>query len=176
MADNFLNNNNYYNKGGLNSQPKGSRPEPPKGQSPSGEKIIIDSISVSGCKYELDEYCTINFEKSNIGMFDFKHCEDCPNCYYKQLKHKEQECKELKEQLSVAQERYTTIRPHAIELADTKLKLQQEVNTLKQALDEIEEIAKHNNFLVRDPFCGTGYRDLSGQILNIINKERNRNE
>lgn len=42
----------------------------------------------------------------------------------------------------------------------------------KQALDEIEEIAKHNNFLVRDPFCGSGYRDLSGQILNIINKAK----
>ena len=42
----------------------------------------------------------------------------------------------------------------------------------KQALDEIEELAKHNNFLVRDPFCGTGYRDLSGQILSIINKAK----
>lgn len=46
------------------------------------------------------------------------------------------------------------------------------INKYKQALDEIVEIAKHNNFLVRDPFCGTGYRDLSGQILNIINKAK----
>lgn len=43
-------------------------------------------------------------------------------------------------------------------------------NKYEQALDEIEELAKHNNFLVRDPFCGSGYRDLSGQILNIINQ------
>lgn len=46
------------------------------------------------------------------------------------------------------------------------------VNKYKQALDEIEEIAKCNNFLVRDPFCGTGYRDLSGQILNIIKRAK----
>lgn len=46
------------------------------------------------------------------------------------------------------------------------------VNKFKQALDEIEEIAKYNNFLVRDPFCGTGYRDLSGQILSIIKRAK----
>ena len=46
------------------------------------------------------------------------------------------------------------------------------VNKYKQALDEIEEIAKYNNFLVRDPFCGTGYRDLSGQILSIIKRAK----
>lgn len=46
------------------------------------------------------------------------------------------------------------------------------VNKYEQALDEIEEIAKCNNLLVRDPFCGTGYRDLSGQILNIIKSAR----
>lgn len=32
MADNFLNNDNYCNKGGLNDKPKATRPEPPKGQ------------------------------------------------------------------------------------------------------------------------------------------------
>ena len=49
---------------------------------------------------------------------------------------------------------------------------EEEYDKYKQALDEIEEIAKHNNFLVRDPFCDPGYRDLSGQILNIINKAK----
>ena len=45
-------------------------------------------------------------------------------------------------------------------------------NKYKQALNDIEEIAKYNNFLVRDPFCGTGYRDLSGQILDIIKRAK----
>ena len=53
--------------------------------------------------------------------------------------------------------------------AENKIKdLQEQLKRKEQALDEIEEIAKHNNFLVRDPFCGPGYRDLSGQILSII--------
>lgn len=57
--------------------------------------------------------------------------------------------------------------------SEKQLKAQGElVNKYKQALDEIEEIAKYNNFLVRDPFCGTGYRDLSGQILNIIKRAK----
>lgn len=33
MTDNFLNNDNYYNKGVLNGKPKKPRPEPPRGQS-----------------------------------------------------------------------------------------------------------------------------------------------
>lgn len=53
----------------------------------------------------------------------------------------------------------------------TKTKqLLDDIDKYKQALDEIGEIAIHNNLLVRDPFCGPGYRDLSGEILRIINK------
>lgn len=79
------------------------------------------------------------------------------------LQAKEQECEELKEHLNQA--KYLT---------EGALRLYSERQNIKykQALDEIEEIAKHNNFLVRDPFCGTGYRDLSGQILSIINKAK----
>lgn len=49
---------------------------------------------------------------------------------------------------------------------------ERESEKYKQALDEIKEIAIHNNLLVRAPFCGPGYRDLSGQILHIINKTK----
>ena len=51
-------------------------------------------------------------------------------------------------------------------------RLEKKQRSLEEALDEIGEIAKHNNFLVRDPFCGSGYRDLSEQILNIIDKAK----
>ena len=54
------------------------------------KQIIIDEIDVSGCKYmaiaPITPKCSIN---------DWTHC-DGQNCYYKQLKHKEQECEELK--------------------------------------------------------------------------------
>ena len=95
---------------------------------------------------------------------------------YKQLKRKEEELQ--------AQRNFTTQEQRKIycvaydKTCETGNECKQKECVFKdrlkykQALDEIEEIAKHNNFLVRDPFCGPGYRDLSGQILNIINKAR----
>lgn len=57
--------------------------------------------------------------------------------------------------------------------AENKIKdLQEQLKRKEEALDEIKEIAKHNNLLVRDPFCGPGYRDLSWQIQNIINEAK----
>ena len=110
-----------------------------------------------------------------------------------QLKRKEQECEKLSKQVEILNEKLLHKRavvefadcPHysygdnTIEPTCTKnfcynVKSCDHKNMVKykQALDEIEEITKHNNFLVRDPFCGPGYRDLSGQILNLINKAK----
>ena len=69
------------------------------------EKIIIDGVNVSQCEfyiyYSSDRYphrCGIHKD-----MFGIPACCDvadcCKNCYFKQLKHKEQECEELKKQL-----------------------------------------------------------------------------
>lgn len=55
----------------------------------SKEEIIIDGINVTECRYELNGYCTIGFEKSNDNMLICRHCEDYSNCYFKQLKRKE---------------------------------------------------------------------------------------
>ena len=41
MTDNFLSNNGYYNKGGLNGKPKEPRPISPKGQSPDDKYELI---------------------------------------------------------------------------------------------------------------------------------------
>lgn len=80
------------------------------------------------------------------------------------IKAKEQEVEELKEQLSIEQERYTTMRPHALELADTKLKLQKEISKFKQALDEIEKYLDAQ----QKYFDGEDYHNL----LDIINKTK----
>jgi hypothetical protein len=55
------------------------------------KQIIIDGCNVSGC----DE---LHINKANTIICDITGylCEDRPNCYYKQLKRKEQECEELK--------------------------------------------------------------------------------
>lgn len=145
------------------------------------KEIIIDDVDISGCEYclKMTKYrCTIQRDVYKC------LCEENPNCHYKQLKRKEQEVKELKEQLSIEQERYTTIRPHAIELADTKLKLQKEVNKYKQIFDEIkEDISEYiktpdffeeldsNSAITRDEYIAICTRhNLASEINNIVKK------
>ena len=81
-------------------------------------KIIIDGVDVIDCKhyqYKKPEDYEMRYPNSGdcyIGLCaylfncqglidDFeKHCIDNPNCYYKQLKRKEQECEKLKVKLN----------------------------------------------------------------------------
>ena len=66
------------------------------------KQIIIDSVNVSKCKHydEVFNYC----DQSYLGEGGLlkntknpKRCECSPNCYYKQLKRKEQKLKQIKE-------------------------------------------------------------------------------
>lgn len=57
------------------------------------KEIIIDGVDVSKCNWcdfepDAEPYCRIN-DGEDLS------CEDNPNCYFKQLKRKEQECEEL---------------------------------------------------------------------------------
>ena len=59
------------------------------------KQIIIDGVDVSGCSYYQHNMCTAT--KDDYG--DCSLCcqdYDMNDCYYKQLKRKEQECEELK--------------------------------------------------------------------------------
>lgn len=61
------------------------------------KQIIIDGIDVSRCNHKGNgegNKCNAHSNK----VFDFECC-DFHNCYYKQLKRKEQECEELKNEL-----------------------------------------------------------------------------
>ena len=62
------------------------------------KQIIINGVNVDECKhyedhtlYDCNETCEMN------GGIVCTKCEDNSNCYYKQLKRKEQECEELKD-------------------------------------------------------------------------------
>lgn len=60
------------------------------------KQIIIDGCDVSGCEFLRN--CII---PDNYGCkIDDSLCCDVGNCYYKQLKRKEQECEELKKFLN----------------------------------------------------------------------------
>ena len=57
--------------------------------------MIIDGVDVSECEFYFDEKCRCM--DASI-MQDFYSCPQCnsnPNCYYKQLQRKEQECERL---------------------------------------------------------------------------------
>ena len=138
------------------------------------KEIIIDDVDVSGCDRlnafpmqfgEPHEICLTSFEQWGGQE---KYCKDRPNCYYKQLKHKEQECEELKKEkrnfrnFLTNKYNYGSFRPmwgayllkrffkedlgdffdeKAYEMANTIEEKEQQLDQLKQALTEIKEIA-----------------------------------
>ena len=72
------------------------------------KQIIIDGVDVSKCIYfqkEDDEY-TCGAEECNGAIVA---CRACDNCYYKQLKRKEQECERLKETIEENSYRYAEL-------------------------------------------------------------------
>lgn len=108
----------------------------------TNKQIIIDGVDVSGC-----ECFYINAShperKECINPYCKGLCEDNPNCCYKQLKRKEQECEELEDTA------YTY--KYFVKLANYRLvkieDLQQQLDQLKaeneQLKDELSAI-QHN--------------------------------
>lgn len=69
---------------------------------PSKEQIIIDGVDVSECFHYINnkEYtCRLNHTP-----FHYRHCEENPNCYFKQLARKTQECELLSENLKIKED------------------------------------------------------------------------
>lgn len=67
------------------------------------KQVIIDGVNVSECVNYTDELkdcsCRLTY-----APFHYRFCEQNPNCYYKQLKRKEQECEELKAEVKKQKE------------------------------------------------------------------------
>ena len=84
------------------------------------KQIIIDGVDVAGC----EDYGYRGKARYWCHNYD-EPCTDYPNCYYKQLKRKEQECEELKHEVELM-----------MDCASCK------VDECKQTLTEIKEIAE----------------------------------
>lgn len=139
--------------------------------------IIIDDIDVSKCEH-------LYREIDCLAHIDFSECCEgynpsygyCPNidCYYKQLKRKEQECEKLKKELQ-AQRAFTAHEQKLIycvaydETCKTGNDCKQEKCIfkdnikLKQTLTEIKEIADKD-------FRHTAWEEYAKQLKQILQK------
>lgn len=133
------------------------------------EKIIIDSVDVSTCKHYINStHLDYNCNKTPASTY----CKNNPDCYFKQLKRKEQECEILKKKLKPKLENahcvyfegqtgqcrakeFTKCNPvncklYTIDELSTIVDLQNRNTKLKQEYEELNKIVKaqreENNF------------------------------
>lgn len=103
------------------------------------EQRIVDGVDVSSCPA-----CNLNCGIPQCSEF-FKHfpssiyCRDNPNCLFKQLARKTQECEELKKKLRDLELKNTTLQNRYQQLDGSMT----ELNRYRKALEEIEGIAKN---------------------------------
>lgn len=151
------------------------------------EQIIINGIDVGDCNYIIDQDPpktrgtwggAIHKEACKIYSKDCKHT---PNCYFKQLKRKEQECENLK-----AEEKYLKqccqkageeLAKHSFEydgkeknLVVQAIKLNEKYEKFKKAIEEIEKVCIEYTHEFADG--ATVHYYSSDDILDIINKTK----
>ena len=118
------------------------------------KQIIIDGVDVSGCKY-WKGYCRI----ASLCDYAGHLCEVTPNCYYKQLKRKEQECEEWQKEV----ERIQFIGSYGI-LDEVKKneELEEQLDQLKTELEQ--EKALKETYLA----CYKAkHEDIEGELFKL---------
>lgn len=168
------------------------------------ENIIINGVDVSGCDYfKNNGKCRIPHYQQNI-KYTCCNCSEW-NCYYKQLKRKEQECEELKimlkdlsyenqkfcyqieeqtKQLEPFKDEYFKGLDNVViaELAKKSIRITAENSKLEQTLTDIKEICKNNDELQGDfnvVDCDKyklGKHNLANKIIQKISEYEVENE
>ena len=132
------------------------------------KQIIIDGVDVSGCKKYEHEIVRCNATLKNM-CFCGGRCTDKKNadCYFKQLKRKEQECEELKKNVEHWKMEYKEAKAKGEWTYDlVKKRLCEQLDQLKQTLAEIEEIAE--DFYLDGEYVKDKY--LAQEILQKISE------
>ena len=108
------------------------------------KQIIIDGVDVSGCKKYEHEIVRCNATLKNM-CFCGGRCTDKKNadCYFKQLKRKEQECNKYKQTL-------TEIEEIAMCIMDDDLEESSAYYNAKQILQKISEHNVENKYDTKD--------------------------
>ena len=130
------------------------------------KQIIIDGIDVSGCIYYQYNMCTAT--KDDYG--DCSLCcqdYDMNDCYYKQLKRKEQECEELKKIINEAKNSNLDLKSFLVGEAVGN-EYEQQLDQLKQTFAEIKDIVERDKLVCES--CSerytdgcTGYKDFENE-------------
>ena len=120
--------------------------------------ITIDGIDVSGCECFIEKMDFPNnleggyYNQKNLcecgiqGVESYPFfCKDNPNCYYKQLKHEEQRCKESNKQVEIFTRQLEKANKEVIKEKEKNATQRQKNDKLEQALIVIEDIAKDMN-------------------------------
>ena len=137
------------------------------------DKQIMDDVDVSGCEHLTEiqgcwlSTCDYLKHKGNITS---KVCKYNPNCYFKQLARKTQECEKLKEQL-METKTFDLFADKLIEKFNTDSAIAsifKDNIRYRKALEEIEGIVK--NF----GSYAAWQEQRINKILDIINKAKGR--
>ena len=121
------------------------------------KQIIIDGCNVSGCKwFTHNQLCECAIKPAD----DF-HCHANPNCYYKQLKLKEQECERLKHdngyEVGALEKTIDNLKAENKHLNDLLNQALKDYEKARETLTEIKEIAKNGCY----DDCGMPLDELS---------------
>ena len=121
------------------------------------KEIIINEVDVSGCEFynKDDKTCREVNGKYDTDICEFDKCEN-PNCYYKQLKCKEQElkniCKAFDIEYAIDEEtgnligRCNKLYKKEQECKELRCKLDYYIIKTIQLLDEIDILKGINNY------------------------------
>ena len=107
------------------------------------KQIIIDGVDVSGCEKQGETIAGItcgNGERIRLAneiITKHKLCKDNPNCVYKQLKRKEQECKELRTHCKHIDETNKILYNEKVQLLDKNQELQDKLLKLNDLAHEV---------------------------------------
>ena len=132
------------------------------------KQIIIDDIDVSRCPKQGETIVGItcgNGERIRLAneiITKHKLCKDNPNCIYKQLKRKEQECKELKEAID-------SLLKIQYQLADSCTKYEQTLTEIKEICNNNDELQGDFNLVDCDKYK-LGKHNLANKILQKISE------
>lgn len=181
-------------KWGENEEPEETPTERPHAVSKNKEQIIVDGVDVSGCEY----VCNTAFGKNGCKhpMMKNIYCSKNPNCYFKQLTRKTQECEELKNiiaypkyrnEIAIKELENKTKKElieeivHCHQIGESTVHcvyapLREENNRYRKALEEIEQELKEDIYCESQE-CGCDdfeecLRCTKDLILDIINKAK----